>query len=118
MFLSGVCYAATDVYIHKGAAMKFGKIIVKEASGTVILSTASALVDFDLSDCLIKNYGAYDIFLGSTTNVSTSGVGEGYRLEVGESISPEGILYGTPIWGRALTADCTLYYIKTYKTKR
>ncbi len=89
--VTGVLFAAQDVTIHKGGESTFGAAYVSTTTATMLISSATSTT----TDWLLKNYGPYDVWLDTYVAISTYGViggrKESYRLEAGETLSPEGI---------------------------
>ena len=93
--------------IAKGNAND-GKKVIVGTTAMILISTAT----MNINDYIIKNYGPYDIWIDSHSTVEVSGTNEGYRLEVGESISIHGDC-DAMLWGKSLTASSTIYVFTT-----
>ena len=101
----------TLVGIHKGDLDGFQEITVTSTTPSVLISTGSS-VGYIYTDYLIKNYGSYDVMISTDPAIPS---GARYRLEVGESFSPQGIIKNKAVFGKctAGNSSSTVYTIKT-----
>jgi len=111
IFLTTLVYSAPPVEITKFIEGKFdgtNEITVSSTSTSVIISTGASV------SILIKNYGAYDIFISTDPKIP---IGARYRLEVGESPAMAVQLLEKALFGKSIAGNppSTIYTIQLNK---
>jgi len=108
LFCLGIVRITRYMGIHKGGAILGYPVYVSSVTATVLISDSTG----ELTDYIIKNYQGNDVWIDEDSTVTTSGTEEGYRFELGETVSPQGRISSTVYGLSSGTSGTTCYILK------